>query len=893
MNKPFKQAALFLCLLLFVYSSLSAVETLKIPDYSHNLSFSDQKIVYLTKGDDLKYKDPSYNDSGWVKTSLPSSWKDIYPEYNGICWYRIHIAFPDKLPDHAVGVRLGVITNTDEVYFNGVLIGRSGSIENLKDAAYDKKRVYEIPTPLIHPGSDNVLAIRVKGIFPYANGPSAGTFVIGGYSNLLSTTLISNFLQMFFVVVYIVVAGYFFLFFIRRRKDKENLYFALFSLAMGIYFALRTQSKYLLDADFFLFKKIEYLMLASVVPLFLEFLIRFFKKKHMLFHYIFFGLSIVNFIFFLITGSYTLWDSYNQFVQLPIWGLGVILSFVILVQNFRKELDARLILYATIILVLTLINDVLLNMSLYQFPRLTSYGFLFFIIAIGGVLSNNFVRLHKKVELLNTDLENLVLQRTEALNSTVENLETAKKETDNLLENVQEGIFILDQDLNIGDHHSKMFETIFEEEELGGKNIVEFLSTIVDSKTAEQAQDFLTIALEKKLSTKRLNKLNPLDEIKVVLTKEDKRIEKHVRFRFNRIGEKGHYSHILGTVQDISEEKILEDKIKKSEEKAEKEMELLLNILHLEPAVIKTFLEEAEEDITSVKKALESANFTKDLRGLLNSVYRSVHSIKGNASVLGLDMFTKQAHQFEEKIQDLFEKETLVPLDLLDLLYYIVGINDALTQVETLLKKITGFQSEFGSGSGVIDQKKLLMQTAKDLAKRVSERESKSVTVNFKQFDIPIDGSVHIPTVKKILVQLIKNAITHGIETPAERAAAGKSEMGEITVSAQASDSKIVISVLDNGRGLQIEKLKIKAVESGLYSQNEIDTWPLKKLGKLLFLPGLSTQKEANIDAGRGMGMDIVRHTVQKAGGKIGLSFVQGEQTKFTITIPREDQSKL
>jgi len=858
-----------------------------ITSYTNNIDFSDTPSALIMKGDNQDYKNIDFNDSDWNVISLPSNWGNIYPDYNGIVWYRIHLNFPKQLPVNALGISLGVITDTDETYFNGVLIGSSGTIEDPRDAAYDKERLYEIPTTLIIPGEDNVLAIKVKGLFPYLNGPYKGSFEIGEYSKLQSTLLSVDFTKLFFVVIYYLVAAYFLLFFVRRLEEKENFFFALFSLAMGTYFALRSQGKYLIGADFFTLKKIEYLILSLLVPLLVEFLLRYFKKKHTMVHYIYFGISLVNFSIFLFTNSFIFWDTYNQFIQLPIWILGIILSFIILLSNFKQEKDARLIFYSVVILLVTMINDILQNTGIYQFIWLTSYGFLFLVIAIAVILSSRFVRLNKEVEDLNINLENRVTKRTEELNNTVIDLELAKSETDNLLKNVQEGIFILDPNLNIGDHYSTMLTTIFGNNNLGGVNLVTFLSEFIDQKTAEQTKDFLEIALTKKLAEKRLNMLNPLDEIKIPFTIDDKLVEKFVRFKFTRIGEKGNYSHLLGTVEDITEEKLLKKKIIESEKMAQNEMQMLMGILHLNPNIVKIFLEEVEKDIAMVEKELNSARFTKDLHEVLNSVFRSVHSIKGNASVLGLEMFTQKAHKFEELIESLLKKENLIALDLLDLLYSIVGIKEALNQVTNIMGRLTGFHKEFGSKNKDLNNSDFIIKAVTELTSRVSKRESKSVETIFEKFSIPEDSNLDISIIKKIIIQLVKNAVTHGIESPEERDASGKNRKGKIIVSSNSDESGFKITVLDDGKGLQLEALRRKAIDQGSYSEAELNTWSNQKLARLLFTKGLSTQEETTIDAGRGMGMDIVRHEVSKAGGKISLSFIPNQQTKFTINFPK------
>jgi HPt (histidine-containing phosphotransfer) domain-containing protein len=872
-------------------SPVFAAPEVLVRNYDETTEFTGEPVVLVQKGDVAEYADPDYDDSQWSVVALPSEWSDLYPDYNGITWYRIHFRLPSELPPRGLGVRLGVITDADEVYFNGEFVGGAGRIDEPHESAYDKERLYELPTGLVNRGGDNVVAIRVRGLFSYSNGPFTGKFALGSIGELQSELLTGEYLSLFPIIVYVIVAAYFFLFFARRPEDRANLLFALFALAMGAYFAMRTQANYLIGMDFFVAKKLEYLLLATLVVLLTEFLTFYLKKRHTIAHFIFLGITAVHVLVFLVSNNYVFWDTYNQYVQLPSWLLGVVLCFIMLISSYRQDRDARLMLFALGVLLITMINDVLVNMVVYDFPRLSSYGFVFFVGAIAAILSNRFVRLHGEVEDLNRNLELRVEERTNELNRTVSDLELAKAETDNLLHNVQEGIFLLDHEHIIGDHHSTMLKSIFEKEELGGASFVDLVQEVVDSETAGQTGEFLDIALTKKLSDKRLKMLNPVNEVRAVVTKDAETVEKFLRINFTRIGAKNAYSHLLGTVQDVTEEKRLERRVQQSEERAQEEMKVLLGILHLSPDVVRRFLDEARTEIANLEKTLQSAGYSEDLRELLNSVFRSVHSIKGNASVLGLELFTQQAHDFEDKIRELFAKENLTALDLLGLLYSIVGLKEALTQVEDLLGRIAGFQDEFGGDDATVDERGILMQTARDLVQRVAEREAKDVKVEFASFEVPEDDSIDHQMVKNVLIQLVKNSAVHGIESPDDRESAGKPRSGTITVEASTSDNEVVIAVQDDGRGIQLGSIRDRAVAAGLHTAEEMEGWTTLQLAQLVFATGLSTQAETSLDAGRGVGLDLVRHEVREAGGKISLSFKTGVQTRFTVRLPRRTES--
>lgn len=141
-----------LLLVLFKGFSFSNSPFILMESYDKPVVFNDQSLVLIQKGDDPAYSKLEFPDESWKIISLPSKWNvAAFPGWNGICWYRIHIVFPAELPFKAVGISLGIISDVDETYFNGKLIGKNGSFTDKSGHAYDKDRIYEIPAWLIRP----------------------------------------------------------------------------------------------------------------------------------------------------------------------------------------------------------------------------------------------------------------------------------------------------------------------------------------------------------------------------------------------------------------------------------------------------------------------------------------------------------------------------------------------------------------------------------------------------------------------------------------------------------------------------------------------------------------------------------------------------------------------
>jgi two-component system chemotaxis sensor kinase CheA len=134
------------------------------------------------------------------------------------------------------------------------------------------------------------------------------------------------------------------------------------------------------------------------------------------------------------------------------------------------------------------------------------------------------------------------------------------------------------------------------------------------------------------------------------------------------------------------------------------------------------------------------------------------------------------------------------------------------------------------------------------------------------------------------LVHLVRNALDHGLETPSDRKQSGKSEIGTLELNAYHRGSNIIIEIIDDGNGLDLEKIKNKALEKGLIEADQ----PIsnEELNALIFMPGFSTAEKVTDISGRGIGMDVVRRNIESLGGKVSVKSTLGKGTTFTISLP-------
>ncbi|ODN30855.1 chemotaxis protein CheA [Fervidobacterium thailandense] len=136
------------------------------------------------------------------------------------------------------------------------------------------------------------------------------------------------------------------------------------------------------------------------------------------------------------------------------------------------------------------------------------------------------------------------------------------------------------------------------------------------------------------------------------------------------------------------------------------------------------------------------------------------------------------------------------------------------------------------------------------------------------------------------LVHLIRNAIDHGIETKEERIALGKPPIGTVKLSARHEGNNVVIEVEDDGRGMDREKILRKAIEKGLITEEKAQGLPDERIFEFIFLPGFSTKEQVSELSGRGVGMDVVKNTIESLNGTVSIESKLGKGTKVTIRLP-------
>jgi chemotaxis protein histidine kinase CheA/ActR/RegA family two-component response regulator len=167
----------------------------------------------------------------------------------------------------------------------------------------------------------------------------------------------------------------------------------------------------------------------------------------------------------------------------------------------------------------------------------------------------------------------------------------------------------------------------------------------------------------------------------------------------------------------------------------------------------------------------------------------------------------------------------------------------------------------------------------------LSQELGKKVRLTIEGKENEIDKNI-IETISEVFIHIVRNALDHGIETPQERLAAGKNETGKLSIICCRESGSMKIIISDDGRGIDLEKIRQKAVRSGFVAEAAAANLTKEDLINFIFQSGFSTSGKVSSVSGRGVGMDVVRECIETLKGSIIVDTIQGEGSKFTITVP-------
>jgi two-component system chemotaxis sensor kinase CheA len=180
---------------------------------------------------------------------------------------------------------------------------------------------------------------------------------------------------------------------------------------------------------------------------------------------------------------------------------------------------------------------------------------------------------------------------------------------------------------------------------------------------------------------------------------------------------------------------------------------------------------------------------------------------------------------------------------------------------------------------------KVLFQRYPRTIRDIARKSGKTVQLTIQGDDIELDKTI-IEAINDPLVHMLRNAVDHAIELPEVRKAMGKETTGHVGLKAFYQGTYVVIEITDDGKGLNPEEIKLKAIKKGLISHEQIEKMSNEDAYQLIFAPGFSTKDQVTELSGRGVGMDVVKNNIEGVGGSISLTSVPNQGTTFSLKIP-------
>ena len=506
----------------------------------------------------------------------------------------------------------------------------------------------------------------------------------------------------------------------------------------------------------------------------------------------------------------------------------------------------------------------------------------------GVFLINRAAKQRKRAEGALTSLKGTF----EVLDHQAAALSAAKAGTDRIMETVQEGLFLVDEKGVIGDYYSQELSVILREDNLAGMNIFNILQRHLSDKMHNTTRVFFALLFNASRKEKTVLKVNPLTDVEVNFPNpEGGFITRHLGFSFRRIMVDDKVDRVFVALRDVTLQVELERKLQQAEKAKEREMEILLGIVHVPKEDLEIFARQAQQELTTINETLRAEDFAAPagrqnaLRTRLKTIFSSIHNLNGNAALLGLVYFQKAAHEFESKIKELLDRPNLSGDDFLSIVIAQASLRNDLADLENLRTKLgTSIGAAAPAAAPAVAPVSVLAEQLRQLVKTGAKDLDRSASLTVDEFALHAFAHGRHELIRDVLVQLTRNAVAHGVEPAAMRKAAGKPDVASLSIHALPAPAPGILglAVRDDGRGLDLERIRKRAEEAGLLSPGQATA--TEEIIQCIFEPDFSTNEKADLYSGRGVGMDIVKSKfVDTAGGCIEVVSEPGQFCEFRL----------
>lgn len=472
-------------------------------------------------------------------------------------------------------------------------------------------------------------------------------------------------------------------------------------------------------------------------------------------------------------------------------------------------------------------------------------------------------------------------------------VETAQKETENILRTTQDGLFLLDADFTIGMQTSQALGRVLGAQNLSGRNFLDLIQPMVTPKTYDTTKEYVELLMRHDVKEKLVASLNPLDCLEINAPKANGSIEtRYLQFSFNRVTEAGKVTHLLVTANDITRRVRLERELKESERKVQDQMGMMVHLLQADPRMLQEFLRGAQSGLDEINHELKDATSGEASARRIDQIFRVVHRLKGDANALQLEALAQSLHAFESvldglRAQSTYSNEDLLPVTVRvkSLYAQVSAIQDTLARIAQVRGVVTVEPPKPANDPSLAALP--FVRQWRGYVQQVAERNGKKAELTYQGLDIDTLHPHLADAINSVVNQFLRNAVAHGIETPAERKQRGKPEAGRISVYvSDQGDGSVELSFRDDGAGINPDHIREAALRSGRLTADSIKLADPRQIVSMIFEPGVSSREKVDEDAGRGVGLDAVKDLVTKMGGRVRIGTTVGEYCHFRVQLP-------
>jgi two-component system chemotaxis sensor kinase CheA len=498
--------------------------------------------------------------------------------------------------------------------------------------------------------------------------------------------------------------------------------------------------------------------------------------------------------------------------------------------------------------------------------------------------------------------------------------------TDALLKGSAQGLFLLDAKDKILPQVSASLAALFRRQDFTNLSFEKLIGPLVTAKTLSVIRAFVTRLLDapSPSNSGQSNPLqdNPLQDVEVRLANTDGTVETaHYSFEFHAVDPAREPRAWLVSVTDITVRVQQQRELEDLRTQVQTQGEILRSVLQAGGARFSAFLQRTDTSMKAINGVLKKpARETAAFRNKLEQTLDEVDRVRRDAAALKLTGLEAAARSMEDSLQDLRSRGALSGSDFLPLAVKL----DQLYGQFALLRSLTSQAGPVAepdaavfpetrvteNGTQIIEAPKFLAEMAQKSAAasappkahRMAQAGSLESTLaaltelaaqeQHKIVVLDCTGMQVVPpryqsTIKNVAIQLIRNAVMHGVEPPAVRTGGGKPAHGTLHLEFKAlPDQSFELHFQDDGCGLDPEKVRATAVAKGLLTAEAAARLRDRQVIKLIFKSGYTTLSSAPGEARHGTGMSLVRRYVHEAGGKIALATLLGHETRFKVTLP-------